>query len=205
MKRYIKNKYRLLIPVLSTIIAIISVLVISIPVGATATTSQNITVTNTPQFISISNNTSTYNFNATGAAHLGVLPNTTYYSNPGGQTTAPTSGGVVDGECAFDITDASSVAVDLTVNAADMSTGSDNSTNGNTTTPGASSYACWTYWSGVAFTSKVLCKSSGSGVAYSSLGATSNKYWGIEIIEQTNAWTGATPATFVVTVTASAH
>ena len=75
-------------------------LVIGLVVGTTvptyAATTAVVTVTNTTQFVSISNNVSTYNFNATGAAHAGVLPSTTYYSNPGGQTTAP-SATVVDG------------------------------------------------------------------------------------------------------------
>jgi hypothetical protein len=169
-----------------------------------ALTSAVVTVTNTTQYVAISNNLSSYNFNATGAAHLGVLPSTTYYSNPGGQTTAP-SATVVDGECAFDVTDASSVAVDIVANASDMSGGTDNSTNGNTGTAGATSYGSYTYVSGVLLSSKVLCKSSASATAISNLGASANKYWGLMLLEQTNAWTGVTAATFTITLTASAR
>ena len=200
MKGLFKRKWFL---VLITFVLVIG-MVVGMTVPAMAATTAVVTVTNTTQFISISNNVSTYNFNAAGAAHAGVLINTTYYSNPGGQTTAP-SAMVVDGECAFDVTDASSVAVDIVANSSDMSGGSDNSTNGNTGTAGATSYGAYTYVSGVLLSSKVLCKSSGSGTAISNLGAAANKYWGFQINEQTNAWTGSTAATFTVTLTASAH
>jgi hypothetical protein len=179
-------------------------LIVGMAVPAMAATTAVVTVTNTTQFISITNNLGTYNFNAAGAAHAGVLVNTTYYSNPGGQTTAP-SATVVDGECAFDVTDASSVSVDIVINSSNMATGSDNSTNGNTGTQGTTTYGAYTYVSGLLLSAKVLCKSSASDTAISTLGATANKYWGFQINEQTNAWTGATPATFTITLTASAH
>jgi hypothetical protein len=169
-----------------------------------AATTATVTVTNTPQFISATNSPTTYNFNATGAAHAGVLPSTTYYSNPSSQIVAP-SATVVDGECAFTVTDASSVAIDCTSNMSDMTGGSDNSTNGNTGTAGATTYGSYTYISGIALASKVLLKSSASGVCISNLGASSTKLWGIQLNEQTNAWTGATPATMTLTMTFSAH
>ena len=178
--------------------------VIGITAPAMAATTAVVTVTNTTQFLSITNNVSTYNFDATGAAHAGVLPSTTYYSNPASQIVAP-SATVVDGECAFQITDASSVAIDVTFTASNMATGSDNSTNGNTGTAGATSYGAYTYVSGIALASKVECSSSGSGVGISNLGASATKYWGLQLNEQTNAWTGSTPATFTLTATASAH
>jgi hypothetical protein len=170
----------------------------------TAATTATVTVTNTPQFISATNSPTTYNFNATGAAHAGVLPSTTYYSNPSSQIVAP-SATVVDGECAFTVTDASSVAIDCTSNMSDMTGGSDNSTNGNTGTAGATTYGSYTYISGIALASKVLLKSSASGVCISNLGASSTKLWGIMLLEQSNAWTGATPATMTLTMTFSAH
>ena len=180
------------------------ILAIGVPMVAMAATSSVVTVTNTPQFISASNLPTTYNFNATGAAHLGVLPSTTYYSNPGGQTTAPSTT-VVDGECAFTVTDASSVAINCTSNMSDMTGGSDNSTNGNTGTAGATTYGSYTYISGIALASKVLLKSSASGVCISNLGASSTKLWGIQLNEQTNAWTGAVAATMTLTMTFTAY
>lgn len=199
MKGLFKRKWSL---VLITFILVIG-LAVGMTVPTLAASTATVTVTNTTQFLSITNNVSTYNFNATGAAHLGVLPSTTYYSNPLGQTTAPSST-VVDGECAFDVTDASSVAVDITFTASNMSSG-DASTNGNTGTAGATSYGAYTYVSGIALASKVECSSSGSAVGISNLGASSAKYWGLQINEQTNAWTTATPATFTLLATASAH
>ena len=198
MKRI--NKKWLLV-LLSFMLVVGTVIGLAAPVSA-ATTAV-VTVTNTTQFISITNNVSTYNFNATGAAHAGVLPSTTYYSNPNSQIVAP-SATVVDGECAFQITDASSVAIDIVFTASNMSSG-DASTNGNTGTAGATSYGAYTYVSGIALASKVECSSSGSATGITNLGASSTKYWGLQLNEQTNAWTTVTPATFTLTATASAH
>jgi hypothetical protein len=195
-----KNKKWLLV-LLSFILVVGTVIGLASP--AMAATTAVVTVTNTTQFLSITNNLSTYNFNATGAAHAGVLPSTTYYSNPASQIVAP-SATVVDGECAFQITDASSVAIDVTFTASNMTSG-DASTNGNTGTAGASSYGAYTYVSGIALTGKVVCPSSASAVGISNLGASSTKYWGLWLNEQTNAWTTVTPATFTLTATASAH
>ena len=202
MKRFF-IKHSLLITIAFAVITVFSTGILNVAQTLAASTA-SITVTNTPQFLSMTNNVSTYNFNATGAAHAGVLPSTTYYSNPGGQTTAPSST-VVDGECAFQITDASSVAIDIVFTASNMATGSDNSTNGNTGTAGATSYGAYTYVSGVLLSSKVVCQSSASATGISNLGASATKYWGLQINEQTGAWTGATPATFTLLATASAH
>jgi hypothetical protein len=168
---------------------------------AAATTTAVVTVTNTPQHLAITI-TSTYNFN--GISSRGTLVNTTYYSNPGGQTTAPSST-VLDAECALTVTNTSSVVTDLTANWSDMSGGSDNSTNGNTGTQGATTFGAYTYWSGIALASKVLCKSSASATAYSSLAANTNIKCGLQLNEQTNAWTAGTASTSTVTYTVTAH
>jgi hypothetical protein len=192
-----------LLGVLLMVLSLVSLIgLTAIPIQAATTAT--ITVTNTTQYLAISVSPTTYNFNATGAAHPGVLPSTTYYSNPGGQTTAPSST-VVDGECAFTATNGSSVAGDITNNMSDMTGGTDNSTNGNTGAAGATSYGSYTYISGIALASKVLLKSSASGVAISNLAAAGTKMFGIQLNEQTNAWTGATAATMTVTLTVAAH
>lgn len=185
--------------ILLLMVAIVAVLVTALP--ASAATTAVVTVTNTPQYLAITI-TSTYNFN--GISSRGVLPNTTYYSNPLGQTTAPSTT-VVDGECALTITNTSSVATDLTANWSDMSGGSDNSTNGNTGTQGATTFGAYTYFSGQTIASKVLCKSSGSATAYSNLGASTNIKCGLQLNEQTNAWTAGTASTSTVTFTTAAH
>jgi len=195
MKRFI----RIILP---AILAIIALVVLTVP--AYAATTATITVTNTPQFLGITVAPTTYNFNATGAAHPNVMPNTTYYSNPLGQTTAP-SATAVDGECAFTITNTSNVGTDLTLTWSDFAGGSDNSTNGNTGTAGATSYGAYSYFSGIALASKVLLKSAGSGVGYSNLGATTNIKFGVQYNTQTSAWTGATATTSTITITTAAH
>jgi len=204
MKGLFKRKSFLAI--VATVMIVGSILAMAAP--AMAATTAVVTVTNTTQYLAITVSPMTYNFNATGAAHTGVLPSTTYYSNAGAnQVTSPTVGGALTGECAFTITNTSSVATDLTVTASDMSTGSDNSTNINTgyTNDGATTYGCSTYFTGQASGAWVICKSAGSSVGESNLAATTNITMGLIIKEQSNAWTGATPATFTVTITTAAH
>ncbi len=194
-----KHILRIVLPVIA-----IMVLLLTTTMPVSAATSTGIVVTNTPQFISISVSPDTYEFN--GADTLGVKPNTTYYSNPdGGQETAPTGAGALDAECAFTITNGSNIATDLTVTSSDMSGGSDNSTNGNTGSAGATSYGAKTYFSGQATAAWVVAKSAGSSVGYENLSATTNIKFGLILAEQTDAWTGADAATFTVTITAAAH
>jgi len=200
MKRFLQKKWLLVL----ISFMLVAGTIVGMVVPAMAATTATITVTNTTQYLAVTVTPTTYNFNAAGAAHPGVLINTTYYSNPGGQTTAP-SATVLDAECAFTITNAGSVAEDMTVNMSDMTGGSDNSTNGNTGTAGATTYGSYTYWSGVLLSSAVLLKSSASGVGYANLAAAGTEKFGIKLLEQTGAWTGATPATMTVTITATAH
>jgi hypothetical protein len=192
------------IAIIAVIMVLGSILAMTIPVAAATTAI--VTVTNTTQYLAITVSPITYNFNATGAAHPGVLINTTYYSNPGAnQITSPTVGGALSTECAFTITNTSSVATDLTVTASNMSGGSDNSTNANSATAGATSYGCQTYFTGQASGSWVVCKSAGSSVGDSNLAAVTDINMGLIVAEQTNAWTGSTAATFTVTITTAAH
>ena len=193
-----KRKWIVLILACALIMGVIGM---AIPVSA-ATTAV-ITVTNTTQYIAVSVSPSTYNLS--GISSRGVLPNTTYYSNPGGQTTAPSST-VVDGECAFTMTNSSAIACDFVFAASNFTSGSDMSTNGNTGTAGATSYGCYTYVSGVLLASKVECSSSASGTGISNMaGSGATLKWGFQMNEQTNAWTGGTAGSFTVTATASAH
>ena len=180
---------------------IIGVIGMAIPVSA-ATTAV-ITVTNTTQYIAVTVSPTSYTLS--GISSRGVLPSTTYYTNPGGQTTAPSST-VVDGECAFTMTNSSAIACDFVFAASNFTSGSDMSTNGNTGTAGATSYGCYTYVSGVLLASKVECSSSASGTGISNMaGSGATLKWGFQMNEQTNAWTGGTAGAFTVTATASAH
>ena len=197
MKSLFKRKWVLILLVATMLVAVLA------PMAALAATTATITVTNTPQFIAITIDHTTWTVNGlTGNSH--VLVSTAYYSNPLGDTVAPSTT-VLDTECYFTLTNTANVATDITFNWSDMSAGSDNSTNGNTGTAGATSFGAYSYVSGVAIASKVLCKSSASGIAITNLGATTNKKFGFLINEQTNAWSGATGATSTITGTSVAH
>jgi hypothetical protein len=187
-----------IIPLL--LVVMLSTLLMAVP--ASAATTAVVTVTNTPQYIAIVVDNATWTVNGL-TGNSTVLTSTTYYSNPLGDTTVPSTT-VVDGECRFMITSSSNVAIDVTFNAADMSGGSSPSTNGNTGSAGATSYGAYVYVSGVAIASKVLCKSSASAVGINALAASGTKKWGFWIAEQTNAWAGATASTFTITGTATA-
>lgn len=193
-----KRKWLLLPAVLMLVV----ITVITMVLPAFAATTAVVTVTNTVQYLAVSVAGTTYNFN--GISARGVLPSTTYYSNPLGQTTAP-SATVVDGECSWTLTNGSSVAADFVCDSSDMSGGTDNSTNGETGTAGATSYGAYSYYSGMTFTSKVLMKKSGSTNYAANLAAAGTLKAGIQLNEQTNAWTGGTAPTFTVKYTVAAH
>ena len=197
MKELFKKKLVLITMVAMMLIGILA------PMSTLAATTATITVTNTPQYIAITIDHTTWTVNGlTGNSH--VLSSTTYYSNPLGDTVAPSTT-VLDTECYFTLTNTANVATDITFNWSDMSAGSDNSTNGNTGTAGATSFGAYSYVTGIAIASKVLCKSSASGIAIANLGATTNKKFGFQINEQTNAWSGATGATSTITGTSVAY
>jgi hypothetical protein len=183
-----------------------------------AATTAGITVTSTPQFLAITISPSAYNFTGTngtgssGAGGQGVVPNNVYYSNPNGDTTAPTGAGALTGECDFTITNTSSVPTNMTVVAANFTAGSDQSTNINTstgsttTTPGTTSYEMASYFTGQATAAWIPCwNTTGGTISYSNLAATTNVTFGLIYKDQTNAWTGGTAGQFTVTVYVSAH
>lgn len=187
-----------------TLLAILLALaLVVIPAGnALVLTSQNVDVTATPAFISISNAPSTWTIN--GITGSGVIaPNTTYYSNPGGDTVSPTVGGATDGECRFTITNTSTVAINLTV-LFPHHTGGDASTNSDAGTNGATSFGAKTYFTGQASAAWVVAKNTGSAVGKSALGAGVGIKWGLIYISQSNAWGSGTNMTSTVNITATA-
>jgi hypothetical protein len=177
-----------------------------IPVSnAFALTSQDVNVTATPAFISISNAPGTWTIN--GITGSGVIaPNTTYYSNPLGDTVSPTVGGVVDGECRFTITNTSTVAIDLTVTFPDHANG-DASTNSNLGTNDTTKFGAKSYFTGQLSGAWVIAKNGTpvSGFGYTNLAATTNIKWGLMYISQSNAWTSGTAMTSTVNITATLH
>jgi len=181
---------------------ILAILVLTLlPASAVlADTSQDVTVTAQPAFISISNAPNSWTINGiTGSGKIDK--DTTYYSNPLGDTVSPSST-VVDEECRFTITNTSSVAIDLTANFPDH-TGGDASTNSNTGSPGATSFGAYGYYSGMLYANKVVMQSSSSSVLKDGLAAETNIKWGIEYSSQTNDWTSGTAMTSTVVITAT--
>lgn len=180
-------------------------LIIAVATPSIAATTAVVTITYTPQFIGISISPTTWTVNGINGGNSKVQPSTTYYSNPLGDTTAPTAGGAVDGECQFTITNTANVAIDIKVTSSDASGGSDNMTNGNTGSAGATSYGMTSYFTGQASGAWVISKSSGTSIALSNLAATTNIKCGLIFATQSNAWSGSTSSTLTSTFAATAH
>ena len=193
-----KKLLRVLIP---TLLAIIAVLGIGIPVGA-ATTAP-VTITQVFAFIGISNSASSYTLNSDAGGTGLVNASTTYYSNPLGSTTAP-SATVLDTQCEWTMTNSSNINIDLTANMATFAGAGENSTNG-AGTAGATSYAAWTYVSGLDLANIVIMKSSSSDKMITAMPpATTTKKWGIKFETQTNPPASGGTSTSVILVTATA-
>lgn len=168
-----------------------------------AATSENVTVTATPEYIAMTNDPDTWTLNAlTGAGVVDI--DTIYYSNPLGDTTTP-SDPVVDGECRFTITNTSTVVTDVFVVIGNFSGGDANMTNSDDGTNGATSYGAYSYCTGMTYsTGKVICKTTGSLATKEDLAATTDIKWGLTIETQTNAWAGGSSSTATATVSLAA-
>lgn len=171
---------------------------------ASAATYQDITVTATPSFISISNAPGTWDVNdIVGVGNKGFIAvDTVYHSNPLGDCTTP-SDPVVDGECRFTITNTSTVPTDLTVDFPDH-TGGDASTNSNLGTNDTTKFGAYSYCTGMTYsTGKVIAKATGSDPMKEDLAATTDLKWGLTYESQSNAWTSGTAMTSTVVITAT--
>ncbi len=187
-------------------IALVLTLVLSFAVPVFAAPSADVTVTAAPSYISITIAQNTWTVN--GLDDDGKIdPDTTYYSNETGatgDTTAPTAT-VVDGDCYFEVVNASTVITDLTTNMIHF-TGGDAMQNIETgyANNGASAYGASTYVTGAAWPgAAVIVKNSGSDAMTSSLAATTNIKFGIAIKTQSDAWSTGSAMTSTVTVTAT--
>lgn len=183
-------------------LALVLVLVM-IPAGQVfAATSQDVSVTATPQYIAIANAPSTWTINSLTGSSV-ILVDTMYWSNPLGDTTTPTVGGAVDGECRFTITNTSTVAIDLTV-LFPHHAGGDASTNSDTGANAAGSFGAKSYFTGQASGAWVIAKNSGSGVGKDALAASTNIKWGLQYESQSDAWGSGTNMTSTVNIAATA-
>lgn len=187
---------------LPILVAVVLAIAIALPVMAAS--SQDVTVTADPAFISVSNAPGTWTLNGlTGDSE--IRPNTLYYSNPGGDTTPP-SNPVIDGECRFTFTNdaASTVNVDIAVTMGNFSGGDANMTNGDDGTNGATQYGAFSWVSGDAYPAlKQIIKTSGSTEVQTGIVPTGTQKWGAEVETQTNDWAGADASTATMTISAT--
>ena len=189
--------------ILSVILALVLTLSISLP--AMALTSQDVTVTATPEYLAISNAPTTWSVGDVGAGTTArIIVATTYYTNPLGATTQPTELGILDTECRFTITNTSTVAIDLTVNFPHF-TGGDAMQNSGTGSGGVGEFGAYSWASGAVYsTGKVVALITGSGVMKDALAATTDIKWGLTISTQTDVWTSGAAMNSTVTITATA-
>lgn len=192
---------------LSLVLAVVMVMAFAVPVFGAP--DDDITVTATPAYISITIAQDTWAPNdivGDGVTPKGTIaPATTYYANPLGDATAPTAGEIADGECYFEIANASTVATNITVNFPDF-TGGDamvNSTGGYTDAEagefGASGYIPGGAWPGTA----VILLATGSDPLEEALAITTNLLFGIAIKTQSDVWTSGDAMSATVDVTAT--
>lgn len=195
-----KRLLRILIPIVAGIATIVPTF------SAFAATTATVTVTATPaSVIAISNSASTWTINSENSGAGTILKNTTYYANPLGGTTAPSA--TVDAtECDWTIDNTSNVAIDITANWSDMSSG-DAMANSNTGSATTTAYGAKVYYEGETLASAVAVKSSGSttGNLADNLAANTDIKWGLIIATKTNDFSSMTSMTSTVTLTATTH
>lgn len=186
--------------ILSIVLALMLLVVFAVPTFAL--TSQDVTVTATPSYISIANAPSTWTVNEETGNSL-ILTSTEYWSNPLGDTSTP-SDPVVDGECRFTITNSSTIITDLTVNFIHFTDG-DAMQNSGTGDGGVGTFGAYSYCTGMTYsTGKVIADNAGSGVMKDALAATTNIKWGVSCDTQTDVWTSGDAMTSTITITATA-
>lgn len=166
-----------------------------------AATSQDVTVSATPNYIDIANTPATWDLNGiTGDGTVDI--NTTYYSNPNGDTTPP-SATVTDGECRFTITNSSGPNIDYTTVSGNFTGGDADMVNSDNGGAAVNAYGGYSWYSGMTYSSKVLMKHTGSSALAENQSGASFK-WGAEITTRTNAWTGSDASTMTMTISAAA-
>jgi len=190
------------------LLALVLIVGQTVPLLAAAGTTQDITVTATPAFLSIELDVTTWVPNdivGDGVTPKGTIgPDTVYHSNPLGDETSP-SDPVVDGECRFTIDNTSTVAIDLTVNFPDH-TGGDASTNSDTGANGATTFGAYSYCTGMTYsTGKVIAKTTGSDPMKENLAADTDLQMGLTYESQSDAWTSGSAMASTVVVTATVY
>jgi hypothetical protein len=190
-----------------TILAILLALVLTVVPAASAFAANPVivTVTATPAAVSLSVDFATWTVNGiTGDSKM--RENTTYYSNPLGDETAP-SATVANGDCRFQFTKDGNVAIDITCDFADF-TGGDAMTNSNGgyAVNGANAFGASGYESGKDWpTDAVIFKNSGSAIFISNLAISATDKWGIALLTQSAPFVSTTGMTSTITCAAVEH
>ena len=186
--------------ILSIVLALVLLFAFAVPIFAD--TSDTVSVTATPAFISISVSPDTYDIGGSGAT---IEPNTTYYAcGLAGNESTPPGATVNDEDCEFTITNTSTVDIEITVNFPHF-TGGDAMQNsgGGYTSNGASDFGVSGYASGASWPGgAVTFANSGSGVFLDAFSDASKKF-GWALLTQTDAWSSGTAMTSTVTVSAA--
>ena len=170
-----------------------------------AATSQDVTVTANPDYLSITNSPESWTLNGiTGEGFIFV--NTIYYSNPLGDTNAP-SATVLDGECRFTAHNPlGAETCDLTINISDFTGGDAVMLNSNDGTNGLFEFGGYCWYSGMTYNDKVIMKTTGSDKMYSlGLAEDTDLLWGAEIKTRFSNWASQAPSTAIMTIIATAH
>lgn len=183
--------------IVSAVLAL--VLVVSATVPVFAATTADVDVTATPAFVSITNLPTTWAINGLTGDSL-IRPSTTYYSNPLGDETVPSTT-VLDTECYFTVTNDGTVNVNIAIDFPDFTLG-DTMTNGGTGAGGVGTFGAKGYVSDVLYASAVTLLDDVTGTVISSL-APGTKKWGIMLATQTDAFTSSTAMTSTVLLRAT--
>ena len=179
---------------------VLAVALLMVPIAGALAATDTVTVTATPSYLGIGNAPGTWTLNGIGGGDSVIEPATTYYSNPLGDTTAPSTT-VLAGECRFTITNTSSVPTYVVIDISNFAGGSDEMTNSNGGTNGATSFGAFSWYEGMTYANKVVAQTTGSDNLTDNLAANTDLKWGMEVLTQTDAWTGGTSSTATITIT----
>lgn len=190
----------------SLILALVLVVGWAVPVMAAGTT-QDVTVTATPLYLSITNSPSAWTLNGVNGGNSLISPNITYYAKGSTNDTTSPSATVLDTECLFTVTNGTGATTcDLTVTCGAFTGGGAACTNSNAGTNGSGIYGAHCWYSGLLYVNKVIVKDAGSDQMYSvGLAADTSLKWGAGILTRTNDWTSGTSSQATMTLIATAH
>jgi len=160
---------------------------------------QTVTVTGAPAFISIVSGVTEWTINGLATGNGYIEPSKTYYSNPQNDTAALTNP-VADNECAFNITNTSSVNVTVVVNWGNF-TGGDAMTNGDTGSAGASTFGAYAAKNNTdPGTAQQVCKITGSTTLYTTTSVGEEFSLTVWIATQTGDWSSGASSTSTITI-----